>query len=134
MLCHMREEIETNSTFGATRMDPQGSEHRRCYCVHALARDSGISKLELSKTSFWTPFWTTFLLFSVRQLKKSGSKVFFSNKIDFWTIFFSYLTENSKKVERFFLARFSKSQLFDHFLEDPIPGNAKTIFFIFAKK
>ena len=30
-------------------MDPQRSEHRRCYCVHGLARDSGISKLELSK-------------------------------------------------------------------------------------
>ena len=27
-------------------MDPQGSEHRRCY-YHALARDSGISKLEM---------------------------------------------------------------------------------------
>ena len=36
-------------------MDPQGSEHRRCYCYHALARDSGISKVELWKIAFWTP-------------------------------------------------------------------------------
>ena len=110
-----------------TRMDPQGSEHRRCYCVHGLARDSGISKDAFSKTSFWTTFWSI-------TSRENAQNFFFAQKSTFWSLFFSYLTENSKKVSvHFFGKDFQKVNFLINFRKILYRGT-KTRFFSKSEK